>query len=210
MLEKAKGYRWPAGFAKHADRYIRSVSTLQAFLKLLPRDRFTSAVQAGGHCGLWPLALAERFESVYTFEPDATNFAALMANVGSASNLYAARGFLGDGGVPRQLRVNERNSGGHWMRQTQGTVPVYRIDSLALPDCGAIVLDCEGGELSAICGAWDTLARCRPWLLLEMRGHIEKKTGDGTTGQLKALLRVNGYDRQRTIDHDEVWAPCSS
>lgn len=210
-LEQALGFHWPAGFGRHAKRYVRSLEALSEFVRLIPEQRRGTAVQAGGHCGLWPCRLAQHFAQVYTFEPAAPNFAALMANVGPRENVYAARGMLGASRGPQQLVVNEKNSGGHHMKLEQGPVPVFILDDIALPECSAIVLDIEGAELEAIIGSEKTIAENSPMLMIEMRGHIEKKLGHGTSGSLRDYLTDGlGYKLERRIGYDEVWAPCSS
>lgn len=210
-LEKARGYRWPEGFGQHAHRYIRSLPELRKFVRMIPAERRCVAVQAGGHCGLWPLELARHFARVYTCEPDASNFAALAANAGVCESLFAFRAFLGAVEAPRALRRNERNSGGHWMQPgVPGATPVLALDALMLERCDAIVLDCEGAELEALKGARHTIAESRPWILIEVRGHIEKKLGNSTTGELYELLRELQYERHARLHSDEVWAPCKS
>lgn len=210
-LEQAQGYYWPAGFAGHAKRYVRALKDLERFLRLLPPDHAGAVVQAGGHCGLWPRRLAARFGRVYTFEPDAANFAALVANIERVrERVYPARGLLGAEAGPAQLAVHAGNSGGHHMRMAPGPVPVYRIDDLALAACDAIVLDVEGAELEALAGAERTLFQHRPWLLIEVRGHIEKKLGHGSDAELRRYLAAMRYRQDRSIAHDEVWIPCSS
>jgi FkbM family methyltransferase len=46
-------------------------------------------------------------------------------------------------------------------------VRVSSIDSLKLPRCDFIKVDCEGAEVSVLRGAADTIARCRPSLFIE-------------------------------------------
>lgn len=208
-LERARGWLWPAGFAVHANRYLRSVRHLERFLSMLPGDRRRSAVQAGGHAGVWPGRLADVFAAVYTFEPDAANFAALVENTGHRDNVYAARGVLGDERGPCAIRVHAGNSGGHHIRPGRGDVPTWRVDDMGLPDCDALVLDCEGGELRAVAGARDTIRATRPWILVELRGHVQKKVGDGSDDDVREAVASLGYTFNTRLGHDEVWIPCS-
>lgn len=210
-LEHFNGWAWPRGFgAKHGARYLRSRQHVQKFIKeVVPKDRRGVAVQAGGHVGVWPWSLAKHFATVYTFEPEPANFAALVANTHERTNIYAARGVLGCDRGPIHLHYNERNSGGHWMKLQAGTTPVYRVDDLGLAVCDALILDVEGAEALAIAGAEQTIAQHRPILFMEMLGHIEKKLGQGTTDELRAYLGRLGYRYRRTIHYDEVWT-CSS
>lgn len=209
-IEEAFGWYWAAGFTEHARRYLRGGLALQRFLSTLPDSYTGSAVQAGGHAGVFPAILASRFDAVYTFEPDAANFAALVTNTAASGNVFAARGVLGSDRGPCSLRINRKNSGGHHVGPGPGPVPVYRVDDLGLGDCHVLVLDCEGGELRAVRGARDTIERCRPWILVELRGHAEKKTHDGTDDDVRDEIRARGYEFAGSLGHDEVYKPCNS
>jgi len=54
-----------------------------------------------------------------------------------------------------------------YSEQNAVTIPTVAIDSLALPRIDLIKLDIEGMELDAIEGAAESLARCRPILIVE-------------------------------------------
>jgi FkbM family methyltransferase len=58
------------------------------------------------------------------------------------------------------------------------------IDSLALPRCDFIKLDCEGMEVEALAGARETIARFRPAMFIE----VTKSDADG----IKAAIS-DGY-----------------
>jgi FkbM family methyltransferase len=209
-LERARGWYWPKGYAEHAGRYLgKGLRPLDGLLEMIPVDRRSVCVQAGGHVGIWPARLADAFRYVYTFEPEPRNFQALAANLAAKSNVYPARGVLAHDRGPIELNVHGHNSGGHHMRFAAGATPVYRIDDLALPACDAIVLDVEGAEIEALLGAERTIEQYRPWIMVEMRGHIAKKVGRGTDEDLRTLLRESGYSLHKTLVHDEVWAPCN-
>lgn len=124
-------------------------------------------VQAGGHIGLWPRELSARFETVYTFEPDAANWACLVENV-TAPNVFMARGVLGakPGGVSL---TRHKDKSGIWRTVPGGPIPTYTIDGLGLTSCDAIVLDVEGDEWSAIQGAMGTIQRFHPLVWFEAR-----------------------------------------
>jgi FkbM family methyltransferase len=69
------------------------------------------------------------------------------------------------------------------------TVPMLRLDDLALPDVTAIKLDAEGAELEVLHGAAATLRRCRPVLSIE----IEERHRPGSTRAVPAWLAGLGY-----------------
>jgi FkbM family methyltransferase len=152
-------------------------------------------VQAGGHIGLWPRSLATVFETVYTFEPDAANWACLVENV-TAPNVFAARGVLGaqPGGVSL---TRSKEKSGLWRTVPGGPIPTYTVDSLGLTTLDALVLDVEGDEWAVIQGASKTLARCHPVVWFEARlAH---------TASVIERLMVLGYSApQRALGRDLV------
>lgn len=167
-LEWRDGWAWPA-----ADKigFPWVMSTLDDAMRAvaLCRERRV-AVQAGGNCGVWPRLFAEHFDRVYTFEPDALNFAALAINCAHLPNVYAFRAAVGSeacawasvGGAARNCLAYQTTDG--------GPVPVLAIDSLMLDACDLIQLDVEGREPTALAGASATLDAYRPVLMVEDKG----------------------------------------
>lgn len=188
--------RGQAGAEKHTASYVASAErTLPRVLRHFEgRD---TVVQAGGHCGAWPLWLAKHFACVHTWEPDPENFACLAGNVPAA---WAHRAMLGADTTPRRLRHNDWNTGGHKGLPEPGDTPVETIDQYGLtPD--ALILDVEGMELPALMGAAETVERARPVILIEDRGHGERYGW----GSPFAWLAEHGYREVETIGHDRIF-----
>jgi FkbM family methyltransferase len=200
-LVKAHGFLWPRGGHAYGQRYIRHAPDMEHAIKHVKQRRVV--VQAGGHVGVWPKWLASRFEQVYTFEPQADNFEALMRNV-KETNVVRLHGALGDAGGAVGIRVSEKNIGGHRVIPGGTDVTLYRIDDLRLEHCDLIVLDVEGYELHAIRGAVETLDQCSPVLMFEDLGHIEKH-GFGSKADLVDLLSSHGYRKVGAVSNDVVW-----
>lgn len=196
MIEmvKAYGFYWPAGSEAYCERYVRRSGDMEAALRKCKGRQV--AVQAGGHCGVWPIWLAQKFSTVYTFEPDAKNFACLCRNVAIdivAERIFAARGMLADGRFPISISTNKVNIGGHKGKQEPGNIPTYRIDDLRLHACNLIVLDVEGMEVPALNGAVDTIGRCQPVLMLE-DADCGERHGWGGRDVLHKLIGDMGYE----------------
>lgn len=198
------GLWWPKGSEGYCERYVRRAPDMEIALE---HCRLRSvAVQAGGHCGAWPIWLAARFGRVYSYEPDAANFACLSRNIcakGLSETVYAARGMLADRGRMLSLNRSKKNIGGHKGLPEPGPIPAYRIDDLALPSCDLIVLDVEGMELPALQGAVETLERCRPVLMLEDNG-LGSRHGWGGHDDLFAFLGAQRYREAARVAHDVV------
>lgn len=127
-------------------------------------------VQAGGNCGFILHTFVDRFDHVYTFEPDPINFYCLVNNV-EASNVTKMQACLG---LDRQTvktqqltRVGRLHDVGGVHVAGGGFVPTIAIDDLNLPNCGLIQLDIEGYELNALQGAIRTITQFKPVLCIE-------------------------------------------
>jgi FkbM family methyltransferase len=169
--------------------------------------RFAVALQAGGACGLWPVALARRFARVHTFEPDATNFACLEHNTRAWANITAVRGALGRnaGRVALHLDDCEANNCGAYYVDGTGDIPQYTIDDLRLERLDLLCLDVEGRELDVLCGATQTLRAYRPVIMLECKDlpHMARwrVRADDAAAHLKAL----GWHLAEVVKRDRVF-----
>lgn len=198
------GYQWPDAADANVMRYIQHAADMRVALKYTPgRD---AVVQAGGHCGVWPLWLAQRFGRVFTFEPDPANWACLLANCRdqiAADRVFATHACLGAEPTRIRMATNQKNTGGHKGTREPGATPVVTIDGLQLAACDLIVLDVEGMELPALRGAERTLAAFRPTLMLEDRGHGDRH-GWGGREELFAWLSAGGYRERERVSYDVV------
>lgn len=206
MIEmvSAHGFYWPAGSEGYCQRYVRRSEDMRMALHLCKRRDV--AIQAGGHCGVWPLWLVARFGTVYTFEPDARNFACLSRNVaanGSAERIFAARGLLADGRSPLSISTSKKNIGGHKGKQEPGDIPTFRIDDLRLGACDLIVLDVEGMEVPALMGAIETIDRYRPVLQLE-DNELGDRHGWGGREVLHNLITDIGYEIVEQVGKEDI------
>lgn len=198
------GYQWPDAADANVMRYIQHAADMRVALKYTPvRD---AVVQAGGHCGVWPLWLAQRFGRVFTFEPDPANWACLQANCRdqlAADRIFATHACLGAEPTRIRMATNQKNTGGHKGTRESGVTPVVTIDGLQLAACDLIVLDVEGMELPALRGAERALAAFRPTLMLEDRGHGDRH-GWGGREELFAWLAARGYRERERVSYDVV------
>lgn len=166
-LKLVKGLVWPAEDERCCAVAFDEVFKLDMVYPYV--TDWSAAVQAGGNCGLWPMALATKFTNVYTFEPDSENFTCLAHNVHEHANVYRFQCALGDHKqTPIELKRIANNCGAHQV-DGNGAIPVLALDAFNLPSCGLLYLDIEGFENKALKGAVDTILRCRPVIGLEMK-----------------------------------------
>jgi FkbM family methyltransferase len=186
---------WVPDVMTSAGSHLGRCAASMAHLQRVPVRRV--AVQAGGHVGTYPRALAEYFGLVYTFEPEAENFRCLCRNLEGLDHVFAARGVLGNVRGRVDLKVHPKNTGRHQVIGTDGDVPVYRVDDLALGCCDALFLDVEGFEVPVLEGARKTLERCRPLVVAEE--NVRCRDYGRRFGDIEAFLAPFGYrlvDRQ--------------
>ena len=174
-----KGFYWPKkdGSMEITSDFAHTDSTcfnLMGPFKHIP-DNLSSYVdnkdvmiQAGGNAGYYVKRYSELFNTVYTFEPDPTNFYCLNLNV-TSRNVYRYQAFLGCSHECKEL-VNTHATHGHGgshVSSNSGKIPTLKIDDLNLNTCNLIHLDIEGYEKFALLGAIETLKRCKPIVCIE-------------------------------------------
>lgn len=201
------GWWWPLD-----DRHARSVVMRDVVpdvfnvLSYTPERRVI--VQAGGNVGVYPVALADRFSRVITFEPDPVNAECLELNVRARDALRRVtihRSALGaESGVCQPTEVDANNCGANRVVFGEGDVPVTTIDSLGLEICDCIWLDLEGAEAHALMGAAQTIARCSPVISVEDKGLDERFFG-AAEGAVPALLRSYGYEQIGAYGRDKIF-----
>lgn len=171
------------------------------------------AIQAGGHIGTWPVFLAGKFETVYTFEPAPQNFDCLVRNIArhlpEPEHVFAARGALGDARGPIELYISGKSTGQHRVRKGDpaalGTVPTYRIDDLQLPIVDAIFLDLEGFEGHAVRGAASTIALHRPVVMAENNSRAREQ--GFRPDALEKFFEKLGYRKVADVHEDLIFVP---
>lgn len=187
---------WPANDTVQRALAFGRLPDLWAALKFVPK--FDVAVQAGGNMGVWPKQLAERFTTVYTFEPDPLNFRCLCENVRN-ERVFKFNAGLGLRNHPVGMARTD-NCGAHKIAG-HGAIPMLTIDDLCLWSAGVdfIQLDVEGYECRALQGADRTIAECHPVIMIEdkdyKRAAVERGEGDKAESRCSRLLKEDwGYD----------------
>lgn len=147
------------------------------------------ALDIGANVGLWTRDLCQAFDHVIAFEPVADFRECLSRNV-TATNLEIRPCALGNQDTMINMIITEQNTGhSHVDTQTlgQGSIPMYRIDSLDLPHIDYIKIDCEGYEKNILLGAENTLRRYRPIVVIEDKKH-QDVGHDATHGAADLLV----------------------
>lgn len=162
-----------------------------------------SIIHAGANVGVYALKFAEKFNTVYAFEPDAINFKCLALNTISTDNILLYQGVLGCFNKAVAVENNEKTNCGTGSVTVQGNIPQFTIDSLHLDTVDCIHLDVEGYELFAIMGALNTIERCSPAIVLEWLDH-GNKFGISQQTILNVLSSL-GYNKMKKVASDMIF-----
>lgn len=196
------GFYWPAG-DDHCHKVIHGetgdIDEALAFV-----NRFDVAVQAGGNVGVWAALMAQRFKTVWTFEPDPANYACLVENV--PANVRHMNAGLGNKADKVGMKLFPDNCGAHYVSGS-GDIEIVTIDSLNLPACGYLCLDVEGYEPKALHGAVATIERFRPVIQMEEKGLSERYYGIRSGAAERWLVREHGYHIAKRVRKDVILVP---
>jgi len=153
----------------------------------------------GNHAAFFAAAMGAR--RVVALEPSAAAGAALRAAV--ARNRLAAidlsRLGLAVGDMPMRMREVTSRSGGlgatRLVPDESGPVPALPLDALGLEAVDLLKIDVEGMEMAVLAGARDLIARCRPYVIVEVR--------DEAARDILAWIDANDYRIDRLFPDKE-------
>lgn len=158
-------------------------------------------VQAGGHAGLWPMRLAEFFQCVYTFECEPMLVECMRRNCSNVPNVIIDGRALGE--APGPVKMQGHVSAGGWSIKDTGKhiVEQTTIDALKLKRCDALFFDVEAYEVEVLKGAWETIGRCRPVIMVEELPR--------TKAAIQAHMRSLEYVMRDSVHSDVVYTHAS-
>jgi FkbM family methyltransferase len=157
-------------------------------------------VQAGGNCGHYVRQFSQRFDTVYTFEPDPLNFLCLTLNCGN--NVIKTQACLGN--ENKFVSINRKSDAGAIYVTGQGNIPTMRIDDMHLPSCDLIQLDIEGYELFALQGAQRTIEQYHPVIMIEWYEPWAERYGTNQKMRDEFFNNI-GYKKVLVKDNDIIY-----
>jgi len=150
------------------------------------------AVDAGAHVGFCSYYLALAFAGVHAFEPNELFAQCFERNV-RAKNVVLHRVALGDAQKNVALEVDAQNTGATHVRPgAAGEIPMRTLDGYRFDAVDFLKVDVEGYERQVLEGARETLARCRPVVIVEQKDFAGRYGGEryGAAELLQSLGAV--------------------
>lgn len=168
---------------------------------------FRTAVDIGGHIGLWSFNLAHRFTLVEAFEPVAAHRDCFEANIWAKgvdghplTNVALHDCALGDREGNVKIRTEPTSSGDSRV-DGDGDIPMHTLDSFDLQEVDLVKIDAEGFELFILRGAEATIARWKPVICVEQKPGHAVKYGLGDTDAVP-FLKSLGYRVAKEMSGD--------
>jgi len=165
-MKLISNFWWPDSDNDCHKAVLGEVSKIDLLDKYLKKKDVV--IQAGGNVGVFPRHLANKFKTVYTFEPDGENFECLVKNCpeDNINKYFAALGANNDGVEIGVSRKDLKNNCGAYQILGEGGISTIMIDDMNIaPDL--IYLDIEGYELFALQGGEKTIEKYHPVIVIE-------------------------------------------
>lgn len=162
--------------------------------------QFRTAVDVGGHVGLWSFNLAHRFAAVEAFEPVAVHRDCFLMNTSDIEKITLHACALGAAPGSVSIRTEPTSSGDSRV-DGAGDIPMVTLDSMELENVDFIKIDCEGTELFVLQGAEATLAKWKPVVCVEQKPGHAQKYGLGERDAVPFLQSL-GYRLVREMSGD--------
>lgn len=185
----------------HLSRWIEEDGTLAArqgevfqFLAYIPSGGVV--LDAGASLGDHAYTYARRvgpFGTVVAIEPNPLAYECLRRNMEPFDYVRCLHSALSDHGGDMKLNV-QLNAGASFLDNEGVTVPCNTVDHLLadLTRLDFVHLDCEGNEPQVLAGAFQTIKKFRPVMVIEVNHEALARQGLEET-DIHAQLALHGY-----------------
>lgn len=211
------GWTFPAGEAhlpawmkkvndKRDGRLLYQGSKYRAAMKFVTQRR--TAIDIGGHVGLWSWQFAKDFARVVAFEPMPEHQECFKVNTAGQNNIILHPVALGE--APGRVHIATRTPGssGDTTVSPEGKgveVPLHTLDEFELNEVDFLKVDCEGFELFVMRGGIETLKRNKPVIIIEQKPEtgMAKTFGIGVKDGVE-FLKSLGYVERAVLSGDHI------
>ena len=166
-------------------------------------QKIRTAIDIGGHEGLWTRAWHKKAKHIITFEPNQSVLPTLKHNTSHMQNMTLHEVALGD----KECKVSMEyvdHPGTYHVKDFEGQIPVKTLDSYDLTNVDVIKIDVEGFEVPVIEGARETILYNKPWIQIEAN-HTGERYGRPKMTILDALRKL-GMKRRAKEWPDQIWS----
>jgi FkbM family methyltransferase len=169
---------------------------------------FNNAIDIGANIGLHTVRFAQKFKSVFSFEPVTSVHECLKKNISKFNNVENYKVGLGENNTHKIISIpkNNTNCGQYSIvdfTNFQNELIDEKIEIKCLDDfnltADLIKIDTQGYELPILRGSIETLKKNFPVLILELENKKDLK-------EVELLLNPLGYILVKSNKHDIIWA----
>jgi len=163
------------------------------------------ALDIGANVGLWSSDMANQFDRVIAFEPVADFRACYEKNV-NMDKVDLRTCALGNETTKIDMIITPVNTGhSHVDTNTMGngTIDMFKLDDLNLPNFDYCKIDCEGYEENILLGGQETFNKCKPVVVIEEKGHTD--VGFKTGNEATRLLKSWGFRELARVRNDIIF-----
>lgn len=170
-------------------------------------EKGKTVLDIGGYSGLFAIAAAKLGCKAWIFEPMPLNVERIRMNARiNEVKIEIVECVVSDKPGETEITFNPNvvglTAGASLVRKKGFKKPVraITIDSMCLDDICAVKIDVERGEPAVLFGAYETLARCKPRMLVEALGNMEREA---------VMASVKGYKVESVLDvRNLMMVPC--
>jgi FkbM family methyltransferase len=160
--------------------------------------RARTAIDAGAHCGLWTVQLAQYFERVEAFEPLQRHIECWKKNASWKLTNHLHEVALGEKDSSCGMHLVERMSARSHVNGGS-EYKMNRLDDYEFENVDFIKVDVEGYELFVLKGAEQTLLKYKPCVVVEQKPHHGGKYGLSDTAAVDYLKSLGAEVRAEIV-----------
>lgn len=173
MIRQTASGLWIIDGDSHISNWVEEKGQLQHDFQTLPLilpliNEGDVVVDAGANIGDTAGPFLKRVGptgKVYAFEPNPEAFQCLLRNCSTA---YCYNTALSHEAVSYPFQRCENEGAGHITNNSTETVQAVTLDSFKLEKLDFLKIDVEGFEMHVLGGAFETIDRCKPTMLIEI------------------------------------------
>jgi FkbM family methyltransferase len=192
---------------------------LEFLTSLFPQEVMnTTAIDVGANIGFFSYVLSKHFKQVFAFEANDMLTDTLSAyNSGNITVCHQAlSSTAGDATLYIPVRDSMPLVG--WASLKPGNCPgvdehiqrpiqIVTLDSLAVTDVGFMKIDVEGHEFEVLEGAYDTISRYRPTILIEVKDDNLNRVREFFTKINYRMTKLEDWIHETSTPENYIFVP---